>query len=391
MSFLERVLPSLYQSAEEPESWTSALDQIKQEMQVASVVVQKLKLCHNRLSQEWVVRDSVSTEMAESHDCLVNNDENPRLNVGSVPMSDSAVIQDDGNCHDPEFRALQQRLHMLGLGRPIILGVKYSQGSSLCMLLHRYSDDARDFSEEHVNFLHRLTPHLKQTVSLSEKLGQFQTQADVLTQSMEQLNSAMLFLDRTGEIRWANTRGREVLQRSPHLSMSGSKLRCSSSKAQRQLVELLEHVSSPSHSGERFVTTLGSQWDNPLQILALPIYATGASSGSSQSASPCIALYVTEQDTAQSLSAVEIVKLFGLTPAEARLAIALYYGASPNDYAVQQGIAVGTARIQLKNIFAKLGINRQPELVRVIGSSIAATIPTRLNQDFSKSILQRSA
>lgn len=71
--------------------------------------------------------------------------------------------------------------------------------------------------------------------------------------------------------------------------------------------------------------------------------------------------------------------LFGLTPAEARLAIALCDGASLNDYALNQGITVGTTRIQLKSVFSKLGINRQPELVRLIGSSIAAKTLHQIN------------
>jgi DNA-binding CsgD family transcriptional regulator len=65
------------------------------------------------------------------------------------------------------------------------------------------------------------------------------------------------------------------------------------------------------------------------------------------------------------------VKLFGLTPAEARLAIGLCDGESVNDYAARQGISTGTARIQLKSTFSKLGVNRQPDLVRLIGSSVA--------------------
>ncbi len=54
----------------------------------------------------------------------------------------------------------------------------------------------------------------------------------------------------------------------------------------------------------------------------------------------------------------------GLTPAELRLANLLKDGLSLADAAPQLGIAVNTARNQLRGIFTKLGVNRQSEMVR---------------------------
>lgn len=54
----------------------------------------------------------------------------------------------------------------------------------------------------------------------------------------------------------------------------------------------------------------------------------------------------------------------GLTPAELRLASLLKDGVSVNEAASRLGVAVNTARNQLRAIFAKLGVNRQSEMVR---------------------------
>jgi DNA-binding CsgD family transcriptional regulator len=58
--------------------------------------------------------------------------------------------------------------------------------------------------------------------------------------------------------------------------------------------------------------------------------------------------------------------LFDLTPAEARLARSLANGASPDDIAGQLDVRVSTIRSQLKSLFAKLGINRQAQLVALL-------------------------
>ena len=57
---------------------------------------------------------------------------------------------------------------------------------------------------------------------------------------------------------------------------------------------------------------------------------------------------------------------FGLTPAEARLALHLVAGETLRSAAVKLSITYETARSQLKNIFKKVGTHRQAELVMVI-------------------------
>jgi DNA-binding CsgD family transcriptional regulator len=61
-----------------------------------------------------------------------------------------------------------------------------------------------------------------------------------------------------------------------------------------------------------------------------------------------------------------MVRLFRLTPAEARLAAGIATGASLNEVADSLGIGRETARTQLRSVFAKTGTTRQAELVRII-------------------------
>lgn len=54
----------------------------------------------------------------------------------------------------------------------------------------------------------------------------------------------------------------------------------------------------------------------------------------------------------------------GLTPAETRLAVALFKGQSVEAYAKEAGISINTARWHVKQIYAKTGVNRQSELIQ---------------------------
>jgi DNA-binding NarL/FixJ family response regulator len=55
---------------------------------------------------------------------------------------------------------------------------------------------------------------------------------------------------------------------------------------------------------------------------------------------------------------------YALTPAEIEIAQALVDGKSANDMADARAVSVGTVRVQLKTIMAKLGVSRQVEVLK---------------------------
>jgi DNA-binding CsgD family transcriptional regulator len=60
-----------------------------------------------------------------------------------------------------------------------------------------------------------------------------------------------------------------------------------------------------------------------------------------------------------------------LTPAETRLAIALFKGQSVETYAKEAAISINTVRWHVKQIYAKTGVNRQSRLIHVLLKSMA--------------------
>ena len=70
-------------------------------------------------------------------------------------------------------------------------------------------------------------------------------------------------------------------------------------------------------------------------------------------------LLVGEMDT-------KTLSRLSLTPAETRLAIALFKGQSVEAYAKDTGISINTARWYVKQIYAKTGVKRQTELIRML-------------------------
>ena len=79
-----------------------------------------------------------------------------------------------------------------------------------------------------------------------------------------------------------------------------------------------------------------------------------------------IACAVSPLDRKRLATARQLMELFGLTAAEARLARALTTGESLDEYAVAQGVKMPTLRTQLSSIFQKTRTARQATLVALI-------------------------
>src|SRR5690606_28083924 len=69
---------------------------------------------------------------------------------------------------------------------------------------------------------------------------------------------------------------------------------------------------------------------------------------------------------ARHIDPVVVAEAFGLTPAEARVAVLLANGLNAEQIAAQRNASLLTVRTQLRSILAKTGARRQPELVRML-------------------------
>jgi len=84
---------------------------------------------------------------------------------------------------------------------------------------------------------------------------------------------------------------------------------------------------------------------------------------------PQLALVLVASNQSRALSADALMRLYGLTPAEARLAQQLVLGCSLDEACQAQSVSINTAKTHLKRIFAKVGVRRQSELVQAVYAS----------------------
>jgi DNA-binding CsgD family transcriptional regulator len=82
-----------------------------------------------------------------------------------------------------------------------------------------------------------------------------------------------------------------------------------------------------------------------------------------------LALIVIVDPRRHSPSEQDLTEVFGLSPAEARLAAALLTGKTLSQIVASTGVRVTTLRTQLASILRKVGAERQSDLIRILSST----------------------
>jgi DNA-binding CsgD family transcriptional regulator len=168
-----------------------------------------------------------------------------------------------------------------------------------------------------------------------------------------------LLLDASGEILRLNLTAARLLSQHQHQSCQTNDLACS----QRALAALLNSggINRSRLDDDNWTPIQRTNADGayPLILRTIPIQTLGNSG-------PHKVMVLINLDVTPRPSADVLKRVFGLTSTEARLAIELTGGRSPEEIAVTTRVTVGTVRKQLATVFSKTNTHRQSELVALL-------------------------
>lgn len=97
-----------------------------------------------------------------------------------------------------------------------------------------------------------------------------------------------------------------------------------------------------------------------------PLLATVLPVSSAIAAEPAALVLLTDPTRPGRSDPTDLLQLYGLSPAEARLARLVGQGLSPRDAAAALSVTTGTARTTLKAVYDKLGVGRQAQLAQIV-------------------------
>ncbi|WP_395672013.1 helix-turn-helix transcriptional regulator [Phenylobacterium sp.] len=367
-----RLLGLLYDCPAQPARWSTLLDAVSDRLGVRSAVIQVLSRSGDRLRETWCVRDSLSLAERDRHDALVNNPDNPRLNLRlSRRPRPTGIVRDEERFAPgcPHHRELKGRLAQIGLGAFIGVSSEFDPEASVDLVLHRAVGDSRCFSAEDEKLLFDLSPHIRRAVRLANDMEQARRQTFVLHEVIDEIRQAIVLCDRHGHVRWMNKAARDLLARSDRLRVVQGRLCAADRTAAASLAELIAHADNPGRRAR-----VGDASDPEALHLRVAAVDRGPSAGWAVPPD-VVAVLISQPGARPQGSEALIADMFGLSPAEAGLTLSLCSGLSVADHARNRGVTVGTARIQLKRAMAKTETRRQSELVRRVSACLADGLP----------------
>ncbi|MCY3825513.1 MAG: LuxR C-terminal-related transcriptional regulator, partial [Nitrospinae bacterium] len=230
------------------------------------------------------------------------------------------------------------------------------------------------WSSTQLNLIRRLLPHIRQFVSFRQALSGAGALGASLMELLDTTGSGIIQLDRRGRIVEVNDRARDLLRAGDGLFDERGFLFARTPEENDHLQGLLARALPPSGAqgvgGSMMVMRASGL---PLALHVNPV----ARQESDFRAWPVAALVlVADPESRIRIDPAMAAEALGLTKMESRVAVLLAEGRSVAQIAAAFGRKESTIRTHVKHIFAKHGLTRQVDLVRLV-LSLANTQESR--------------
>lgn len=222
--------------------------------------------------------------------------------------------------------------------------------------------DQRAFNDGDAAALALLARHFGFALRMHERLAEADVRAAAAVDALELLHSPLAVVDAQRRLIYASPGLEMMLRTGETLSLSASRISARMPQDDDKLARIV-HEAIHAQSAAVAPCTLGPEGGSALHVQAFPLIRP---SYAGMPGPRHVVLLITRTEPANLQHLEELARRFGLTRAQARLAVALCGGLTLRDAADRCGIGYGTARGYLKMIFLKTGTRRQTDLVTLL-------------------------
>jgi DNA-binding CsgD family transcriptional regulator len=233
------------------------------------------------------------------------------------------------------------------------------------------------FGDREVTTLKRLVPHLQRAARLHLRMDEMRVQSQTVEAALDRLPFGVVIADATGRALSVNRAAAEMAAANDGLLLRDGRLTTARTE---ETAALTRHVAEAirtagrrnGHGGGALLVPRPSG-RRPFALLIAPLSPDVALGTPHRTLAALI--LITDLDSPPELLGRRLVELFGLTPTEACLAVAMAAGKRLEDIAEERGVRMPTLRTQLRSILDKTGTRRQADLMRLIVGLPAVRTP----------------
>lgn len=231
---------------------------------------------------------------------------------------------------------------------------------------------AGDFNSEEMRLYHALLPHLARAAHIQHRFAFLQSLSTSSLAVLDTVPAAVMLLDASARALHSNAAAEAELRRADpfRLGPSGEIRICGAPRAQAAVRTAIGAAVDPArgvNEGLPTVAQVPRRNGEMLSVQALPLPQSHHPERGTMTSRRLTACALVVHGVASRIPTVGLQLLrhvYGLTPAEVQVALAMAEGETLKRYAERRHISRNTAASQLKRAFDKTGLRRQSELVR---------------------------
>jgi DNA-binding CsgD family transcriptional regulator len=353
---LSTLIESIYDCALDPPRWERTLTELARALGSASVALHLNDLRRNALlfhvqAGEPLVPDE--RYVADMHALL------PPVPALDEPFVQSRHVDPEAArrspfvqewCRQHEVADLMQLFLMHDAARLSGLGAAWKNGHGAV------TDDEFELAR-------LLLPHLRRAVLISDVLDLRTIERQRMTETLDTLRCGVVLADAQGSIVHANRSAEEMMRAGDPISGAGGMLHAPDPQASTELRQAVRRATQPITEARENgfpIRLTGAQ--APARFAhVLPLSSGDYRTRLRPEAIAAVFIGVSDGES----DARAIAAAYRLSPAETRFLVNLLAGSTLAQAAAAVGIAESTAKTHLRNIFAKTGVSRQADLVRL--------------------------
>jgi len=357
-------LDLVYGAAVEPGSWTQVIERFADLMGAAQAWMPNLNLRDGSGDGILARIDPRKQDAYFDYYATVN----PFFAAETVPANDPwplTITTDEDTFLKEEFVRTEYYNDFLrpqGIHAAAIVRLTRHDGVETTLNLGR-PEHRGQFEAEDLRIGALLQPHVVRSLTVSRSLAAQCQFTGSLAEVLDRAAHGLFLVDAAGQLRHANREAERLLAQRDGLRVTGGRLSAGGDLGQRLEALIHRAAGRDAHGrsgGSMMMTTpLGGR---SLSLTVAPLSGERALSPFG----PWVLVCVTDLSANVKLPEQALRELFGLTAAEARVALALFEGASPREAAESLGVSVITVRNQLASVFEKTETHRQADLVRLM-------------------------
>ncbi len=267
-----------------------------------------------------------------------------------------------------ESRFYREFLSKIGIAR-VCTGFVFENGPGMqATSLGIFRDDRDEpFQQHDVEWMKLLVPHISRSLSVMQRLETYRLQTTSVLASFDRLAFGAILLNQHLNVVHMNKCAKDVLARRDGLVLDERGCLDSNSIPSRPtgLVDWLKNLQLPLATQVHFSDVYrlrrksGAFYDMRCSVLATHDW------GDTNQGARFI-VFITDPDALQLPDDARLQRLYGLTPAQSKVALALAGGSTYREAAETLAVSEDTVRSHVKEIYSKLRVNRQADLVRLV-------------------------